>query len=142
MPTKKTGVILALAAAITFFVIACNKNETTIPQEDQVAKYLNLPPDPFNYANPAMPAYLLSPPIQGQINTPANNPITDWGATLGRVLFYDKSLSKNRTISCASCHKQENSFSDFEILSKGFNGGSTGRNSMSLIDAKYYPNRM
>ena len=87
-----------------------------------------------------MPAYLLAPPIQGQINTPANNQITDWGATLGRVLFYDKTLSKNKTISCADCHKQQNAFSDFEALSKGFDGGSTGRNSMSLIDAKYYPN--
>ena len=107
-------------------------------QEDPVAKYLNLPANAFNYANLSMPAYLLAPPIQSQINTPANNQITDFGATLGRVLFYDKSLSKNRTLSCASCHKQENAFSDIEVLSKGFNGGLTGRNSMSLIDAKYY----
>jgi cytochrome c peroxidase len=139
MPTKKAGVILTLATAIAVLIIACNKNGTELPQDDQVAKYLNLPSTTFNYASPAMPAYLLAPPIQGQINTPANNQITDWGATLGRVLFYDKTLSKNRTISCASCHKQENAFSDFEILSKGFNGGFTGRNSMSLIDAKYYP---
>ena len=142
MPTKKARVILTLATTVTLLIIACNKKETELPQEDQVAKYLNLPVNPFNYASPAMPAYLLSPPIQGQINTPANNQITDWGATLGRVLFYDKSLSKNRTISCASCHRQENAFSDFETLSKGFNGGSTGRNSMSLINAKYYPNGM
>ena len=87
-----------------------------------------------------MPAYLLAPPIQGQINTPANNQITDWGATLGRVLFYDKTLSKNKTISCASCHNQANAFSDIAALSKGFDGASTGRNSMSLVNAKYYPN--
>ena len=142
MPPKKAGVILTLATTVTLLIIACNKKETELPQEDVVTKYLNLPVNPFNYANPAMPAYLLAPPIQGQINTPANNQITDWGATLGRVLFYDKALSKNRTISCASCHRQENAFSDFEILSKGFNGGSTGRNSMSLINAKYYPNGM
>jgi cytochrome c peroxidase len=65
---------------------------------------------------------------------PADNQITIW-STLGRVYFYDKSLSKNRTISCASCHKQENAFLILKYLSKGFNGGSTGRNSMSLIDA-------
>lgn len=142
MPTKKASVVITLAATIMLLIVACTKNETSIPQEEEVAKYLNLPINPFNYANPAMPAYLLSLPIQGQINTPPNNPITDWGATLGRVLFYDKSLSKNRTISCASCHKQANSFSDFETFSKGFDGGSTGRNSMSLINAKYYPNGM
>jgi len=139
MPTKKTKVILSLVFSVAILIIACSKDETEIPQEDAVAKYLNLPAKPFNYANPSLPAYLSAPPIQGQINTPADNQITDLGATLGRVLFYDKTLSKNKTISCASCHKQENSFSDFEILSKGFNGGSTGRNSMSLIDAKYYP---
>lgn len=137
MPTKKIKVILSLLFSGCVLIIACTKNETI--QEDPVAKYLNLPATPFNYANPSLPAYLNAPPVQGQINTPADNQITDFGATLGRVLFYDKTLSKNRTISCASCHKQENSFSDFTALSKGFNGASTGRNSMSLIDAKYYP---
>ena len=140
MPTKKTAVLLSLAFIITFLIIACKKNPTDIPQEDTVSKYLSLPATPFNYSAIAMPAYLNTPPVQGQINTPANNQITDWGATLGRVLFYDKSLSKNRTISCANCHKQGNAFSDALALSKGFNGGSTGRNSMSLIDARYYPN--
>jgi len=139
MPTKKTKVILSLAISVTVLIIACSKNETEIPQDDVVTKFLTLPSTPYNYANPSLPAYLSAPPIQGQINTPADNQITDLGATLGRILFYDKTLSKNKTISCASCHKQENAFSDFEILSKGFNGGSTGRNSMSLIDAKYYP---
>jgi len=140
MPTKKAKVIFSLVASITLLTIACGKNNTDAPQEDPLTKYLNLPGTPFNYANPSMPAYLTAPPTQGQINTPPDNQITDLGATLGRVLFYDKTLSKNKTISCASCHKQENAFSDFTVLSKGFNGGSTGRNSMSLIDAKYYPN--
>ena len=139
MPTKKTKVILSLVISVAVLIIACSKSENEIAQEDLVAKYLNLPATSYNYANPSLPAYLAAPPIQGQINTPADNQITDLGATLGRVLFYDKNLSKNKTISCASCHKQENAFSDFEVVSKGFNGGSTRRNSMSLIDAKYYP---
>ena len=139
MPTKMTKVIFGLVISVTILIVACSKNETEIPQDDVVAKYLTLPATPFNYANPSLPAYLSGPPVQGQINTPADNQITDMGATLGRVLFYDKTLSKNRTISCASCHKQENAFSDFAALSKGFDGGSTRRNSMSLIDAKYYP---
>jgi cytochrome c peroxidase len=140
MPTKKTAVILTLATVITVLILACKKNSGDVPEEDTFSKYLNLPATPYNYANITMPSYLLSPPIQGQINTPVNNAVTDWGATLGRVLFYDKTLSKNKTISCASCHRQANAFSDVTALSKGFDGGSTGRNSMSLIDAKYYPN--
>jgi len=51
-----------------------------------------------------------------------------------------KHFQRIKQFSCASCHKQANSFSDITALSKGFTGGSTGRNSMSLIDAKYYPN--
>lgn len=140
MPTKKTKVILSLVASVTILIIACSKNETPISPDEAVAKYLNLPPTPFNYANPTLPFYLASPQIERQINTPANNQVTDFGATLGRVLFYDKTLSKNRTVSCASCHKQQNAFSDFEILSKGFDGGLTRRNSMSLVNAKYYFN--
>jgi cytochrome c peroxidase len=57
-------------------------------------------------------------------------------------LFYEKNLSFNKTISCASCHKQSNAFSDPIGHSAGFNGGSTGRNSMGLTDAQYYPNGM
>lgn len=140
MPVKKIKVLLAISLSIIILIVACSKKESVLPQEDPVAKYLNLPATPFNYANPALPAYLQAPPIQGQINTPATNAITDWVATLGRVLFYDKSLSKNNTISCASCHNQTLGFSDTAKLSRGFNGGSTGRNSMSLIMAKYYPN--
>jgi cytochrome c peroxidase len=146
MPAISKKYILVITSFITLIVIACSKNESTVNPTptpnpvDPVAAVLNLPTTPFNYANPVMPPYLNAPPIQGQINTPVTNPITDNGATLGRVLFYDKNLSINNTISCASCHKQANGFSDPVRFSLGFNGGTTGRNSMSLIDAKYYPN--
>ncbi len=53
-------------------------------------------------------------------------------ATLGRVLFYDKKLSHNNTVSCASCHKQELAFSDDKARSIGFEGGLTKRNSIPL----------
>jgi cytochrome c peroxidase len=138
---QRPKLLIAIASLSGLIIIACNKSsDNTTTAADPVAEVLNLPPTPFNYANITQPAYLNAPNIQGQINTPAANTITDNGATLGRVLFYDKNLSINNTISCASCHKQANGFSDNAVLSKGFNGGNTGRNSMSLIDAKYYPN--
>jgi cytochrome c peroxidase len=103
-----------------------------------VANTLNLPASPFNYAAPTLPAHLLTPPILGQDNTPANNPVTNAGATLGRVLFYDKRLSANQTVSCSSCHQAEHGFSDPARFSTGFEGGLTGRNSMGLTNARYY----
>ena len=102
------------------------------------ANALVLPPSPYNYANPALPAHLLTPAILAQDNTPAANPTTNAGAALGRVLFYDKRLSANQTISCSSCHQAEHGFSDPRQFSVGFDGGLTGRNSMGLTNARYY----
>lgn len=71
-------------------------------------------------------------------NTPATNAITDAGATLGRVLFYDRRLSRNDRVSCSSCHQQQFAFSDTARLSRGFAGGLTGRHSMGLTNARFY----
>ncbi len=106
---------------------------------------LNLPATAFNYANLNLPSHFttnamgpLPTSVTATDNTPASNPVTNNGATLGRVLFYDKNLSSNRTISCASCHLQSKGFADTLTLSKGFAGGNTRRHSMSLINARYY----
>jgi len=84
----------------------------------------------FNYSNQTTPNYITKDNISG-------NPITDEGATLGRVLFYDKNLSANNTIACASCHKQEFAFSDTAVQSVGLTGGLTGRHSMRLVNTRY-----
>ncbi|HBE63932.1 MAG TPA: cytochrome-c peroxidase [Rhodopirellula baltica] len=98
---------------------------------------LNLPDKPFNYSDIDWPEHFQSA-VERFDNTPPDNPLTDHGATLGRVLFYDKSLSANGTVSCASCHKQELSFTDDEPLSVGFDGKKVARNSMSLVNARFY----
>lgn len=95
-----------------------------------------LPATPLNYANIPLPIDVINN-LTGMDNTPSNNPITDHGATLGRVLFYDVDLSANRRVSCASCHKQEFSFTDTARFSKGFSGQLTSRNSMGLIHARF-----
>jgi cytochrome c peroxidase len=105
-----------------------------------VDKDLVLPTRPFNYAHPELPAWFSDPFIQFQNNTPATNPVTDWGATLGRVLFYDKRLSLNNSTACASCHIQSLGFGDSLQFSKGFRGGETRRHSMSLLNAAFYSN--
>jgi cytochrome c peroxidase len=71
-------------------------------------------------------------------NTPQTNPITNAGATLGRVLFYDKRLSLNNSVSCGSCHSQANGFADPAQFSTGFQGGLTGRHGPALGNAKFY----
>lgn len=83
-----------------------------------------------NYANQPVPSYVT------RDNTPPENPITDAGATLGRVLFYDVRLSRDNTVSCASCHDQSHAFSDPDLASSGV-AGTTGRHSMRLINARF-----
>ncbi|MEL7159020.1 MAG: cytochrome c peroxidase, partial [Actinomycetota bacterium] len=78
-----------------------------------------LPTQPFDY-RPEQPAHLAA--IAAFDSSPPENPVTDAGATLGRVLFYDVNLSRNRTIRCASCHVQAHSFTDPLVLSQGVDG--------------------
>ncbi len=92
----------------------------------------------YSDARAALPAHFTTGAVAATDNTPADNPITDAGATLGRVLFYDTRLSANDRQACANCHLQSRAFGDTARLSRGFNGGSTGRHSMSLANARYY----
>ena len=83
-----------------------------------------------NYANQDIPNYITKD------NTPASNPITDEGAILGRVLFYDTNLSSDNTVACASCHVQSEAFGDSNRASIGING-STARHSMRLVNNRF-----
>lgn len=103
-------------------------------KESSLHSPLNLPEIPFNYEQQDIPQYLQNYITRKTGNFSDSNPITNHGATLGRVLFYDKSLSVNNSISCASCHKQEIGFTDDRPLSKGFQGEFTHRNSMSILN--------
>jgi cytochrome c peroxidase len=69
---------------------------------------------------------------------PADNPMSDAKAQLGRRLFYDKRLSANGTQSCATCHKQELAFTDGRATSIGSTGESHSRGAMSLVNVAYY----
>lgn len=104
----------------------------------------SLPSSSFRYtdaANP-LPAHFTSTAngtsVASTDNTPANNAITDAGATLGRVLFYDPRLSANDALSCGSCHVQSLGFSGPAALSIGFAGALTGRHSPGLTNARFY----
>jgi len=83
----------------------------------------------FNYANQNIPEYITK-------DNTEDNHIDDRTATLGRVLFYDKNLSRNGTIACASCHIQAHAFGDPNAQSIGVNG-LTGRHSMRLVNPRF-----
>jgi cytochrome c peroxidase len=71
-------------------------------------------------------------------NTPPSNRITNAGAALGRVLFYDTRLSANDRIACASCHQQSLGFGDTARFSSGLHGRHLARHTMALANARFY----
>ncbi len=91
--------------AAALLIASCKKDEAILSES-----YLDLPAQPANY------------------NMGISNDIPE----LGRVLFYDKSLSLNSSVSCGSCHKQVFGFADNVAFSRGFDNQLTLRNSMPI----------
>lgn len=129
--------ILFPALFIALFIIACSKEVTT----PGVLSTPNLPETEYDYKNVILPQGVFPAQNSFEFNEFGNDikvdpinviDITNAGATLGRVLFYDKQLSLNNTIACGSCHHQDKAFSDGQELSPGFQGKRTSRNSMSF----------
>ncbi len=71
----------------------------------------------------------------------ADNELTIQGVELGRMLFYEKSLSKNNSISCASCHRQEHAFTDTARFSTGAEGQLGNRHAMTIFNNAWHVNR-
>jgi cytochrome c peroxidase len=118
---------------LSLFLFSCKDALDTVAADpySEIKKALSINPAALeNYAAQGKPVYV------NKDNTAAN-PITDKTATLGRVLFYDKNLSINNTIACASCHKQEFAFGDTATASLGVENGRTVRHSMRLINTRY-----
>ena len=65
---------------------------------------------------------------------PVDNPQTVEGVALGERLFFETRLSRDGTVSCASCHLSQNAFTDSRQFSDGINGRTGNRNSMPLFN--------
>ena len=133
---RKIPLIFSGIVAVIILLVACSKADTPATGGNfftAVAAAFGTQIDLNNLANYAAqtkPAYIVK-------DNTGNNPITNAKATLGRVLFYDKKLSIDNTISCASCHKQAFAFSDTALISAGVAGGLTDRHSMRLVNERF-----
>jgi len=72
------------------------------------------------------------------VPVPADNPITIEKVALGKRLFFDASLSIDKSVSCAKCHDPENGFAYAGDVSTGVGGKKGTRNSPTIINAAYY----
>lgn len=99
--------------------VGCRKpiSDKPVGAAYKIAVPLGLPPVPF----------------------PPGNPPTSDSIALGRLLFYDKHLSKDNTLSCATCHNPTLGFTDGLRLSRGVGGTAGVRNAPTIINVAYLP---
>lgn len=112
---KKAYYILSL-----FFLISCESDSNT--DEEYSPIYVDI-------SIPTLFQNKLIPPL-----IPANNPLTTEGIALGKKLFFDPILSKDNSISCATCHNPSDSFTDIHTFSAGVNDSLGTRNAMPLFN--------
>jgi len=109
---------------VSVTIIGCKKSAKGVyVQYDDTAYQLNLVNN------------TLLPP-----NLPSDNPLTKAKVQLGRMLFYEKSLSLDGTINCASCHDQSTGFSDANQFSIGVDGATGGRQAMAIVNMAWNDN--
>ncbi|MBP6826625.1 MAG: cytochrome-c peroxidase [Saprospiraceae bacterium] len=71
---------------------------------------------------------------------PADNKLTVAGVQLGRMLFYEKMLSKDGSQACADCHQQKDAFSDIRQFSIGVEGLPGKRQAMAVMNLAWHRN--
>ena len=113
-------ILIGLTIVITAFGCKKDEPETVIELDDTpyVLEYGNLP----------------APSI------PTDNTLTNQGVQLGRMLFYEKLLSKDATQACASCHRQHDGFSDTARLSIGVEMLPGKRQAMPVFNMGWHSN--
>jgi cytochrome c peroxidase len=113
-----------LAAALTLKAISSSLPEISRPSPVKPL-YLPAKHTPYRFT---MSGYFPIPPL------PRDNPLIEERIALGEKLFHDTALSRDGTLSCASCHLSENAFTDPRRFSIGVEGRIGTRNGMPLFN--------
>lgn len=108
-------------------IFSCKKETVQPDTGDGTISTYNPTPYTFNYF-PASQNTLVPMPI------PADNPTTVEGVSLGRKLFYDKILSSDGSLSCASCHNPYKAFSDSPNALTTVGGALEYRNTPAIMN--------
>jgi len=127
MSTRFYWVLLAVIVSV--LILSCEKD----PQPDNGLDLTDIQYNPKTFEVTVPQHFQPMPNIPG-------NPLTVDGIELGRHLFYDPILSRDSTISCESCHRQQLAFTDGRAKSIGIDGRVGPRSSMSLVNLAWAQN--
>lgn len=114
--------VLFLILISTVIIYSCKKDYEVVDADADA---------PYNLEYGSFP----TPPIA------QDNPLTREGVKLGRMLFYEKALSRDGSMSCASCHNQQTAFSDTNKFSIGVNNLPGGRQAMAVFNMAWNTNQ-
>lgn len=117
-------IIVASVIISCLIIAACNKIKPA--SEEFLNETPSLPSTVYDYKG----RFDQIPTNFNPSITPINNDL----ATLGRVLFYERKLSANNTVSCGTCHQQGKAFADGLSSSAGLAMGKTPRNSPTICN--------
>ena len=113
----KIKILLFLSISISIYACSKKEDKETLVSGGEIGPVLHV--EPYDYSEYAQI-------FAGSLH------LSDDKITLGRVLFYDKSLSFNNNISCGSCHFQDKGFADNVRFHKGVLGNVLKRNTLSI----------
>ena len=117
---------------IVFSISACSKNKTE-NNTNTTAIAANA------QGKPAKDAPFVKVPLglSEDLKIPADNPMTLDKVMLGHMLYFDKRLSADGTVSCATCHSPEEGWSDKDPVSSGIKGQKGTRHAPTVINSTY-----
>ncbi|MCS6807135.1 MAG: cytochrome c peroxidase [Acidobacteriota bacterium] len=122
----KLFLLLSVTAVMLVGLVASGNRPTWVAASPaiQAKKFtISLPP--------AIPADLW------EMFIPEDNPITEAKVALGRDLYFDKRLSVDNTVSCATCHDPALAFTDGKPVAEGVGGKKGARNSPTILNAMF-----
>lgn len=116
----KRTILLSVLSLILFLFVAISHSQEATQADQPIAT------GPYKLEYPAN--------FGDRLTIPADNPLTKEGVHLGRMLFYEKKLSADNSMSCGTCHQQKLAFTDGQAFSRGVHGEQGRRSSMSLTN--------
>ena len=123
-PVKRTVAVglLSMLVTVTLFSTACVRRP-------------NQEPLPVQYSATPIPEVV--PLGLPSVESPTTNPTTVEKVALGKRLFFDKNISVDRSLSCASCHDPMQGWSNGQPVAIGVNGASGTRNVPTIFNVAY-----
>ncbi len=116
-----------------FFVLGGRQEGKETLSLEEIKAFLDNPA----HHEPVLPVVPLGLDQNIQDYIPSDNPLTIAKVELGRQLYFDARLSKNNTVSCATCHDPAKGFSDGQPVSTGINGQKGTRNAPTVFNRVY-----